>query len=45
MPEKDKNVCNILNKVTLTTENRPTVLCNLFFLVDMSIFDEFVIKN
>ena len=34
----------ILNKITLTTENRSTVLHNLF-LLDMCIFNELVIKN
>ena len=33
----------ILNKITLTTENRSTVLHNLF-LLDMFIFNELVIK-
>ena len=45
-PGKGKNVyiLYILNKITLTTENRSTVLHNLF-LLDMSIFNELVIKN
>ena len=34
----------ILNKITLTTENRSAVLHNNF-LLDMSIFNELVIKN
>ena len=34
----------ILNKATLTTENRSTVLYN-FFLLDMFMFNELVIKN
>ena len=34
----------ILNKITLTTENRSTVQHNLF-LLDMSIFNDSVIKN
>ena len=34
----------ILNKITLTSENGSTVLHNLF-LLDMSIFNELVIKN
>ena len=34
----------ILNKITLTTENRSTVLHNLF-LLDTSIFNDLVIKN
>ena len=34
----------ILNKATLTTENRSTVLYNLF-LLDMFMFNELVIKN
>ena len=34
----------ILNKITLTTENRSTVLRNLF-LLDMSILNELAIKN
>ena len=34
----------ILNKITVTTENRSTVLHNLF-LLDMSIFDDFITKN
>ena len=34
----------MLNKITLTTENRFTVLHNLF-LLDMSMFNDLVIKN
>ena len=34
----------MLNKITLTTENRSTVL-HTVFLLDMSIFNDLVIKN
>ena len=34
----------ILNKITITIDNRSTLLDNLF-LLDMSIFNELVIKN
>ena len=34
----------MLNKINLTTENRSIVLHNLF-LLDMSLFNELVIKN
>ena len=47
LPEKWKKrlyILYILNKRTLTTENRSTVLHNLF-LLNMPIFNELVIKN
>ena len=34
----------VLNKITLTTENMSTVL-HILFLVDMSIFNDLVIKD
>ena len=37
-------ILHILNKITLTTENRSTVQHNLF-LLDMSILNDSVIKN
>ena len=46
-PEKWKKrsyILYILNRITLTTENRSTVLHNLF-LLDMSVFNDLVIKN
>ena len=47
LPEKWKKrlyILYILNKRTITTENRSTVLHNLF-LLNMLIFNELVIKN
>ena len=35
---------NVLNKITLTTEDSSTVLQNLF-LLDTSVFNDLVIKN
>ena len=42
--KKSLYILYILNKITLTTGNRSKVLHNLF-LLDMSIFNDFVIKN
>ena len=42
--KKHLHVLYILNKITLTTENTSTVLHNLF-LLDMSIFNDLVIKS
>ena len=42
--KKHLHILYILNKITLTTENTSTVLHNLF-LLDMSIFNDLVIKN
>ena len=42
--KKHLHILYVLNKITLTTENRFTVLHNLF-LLDMSIFNDLVIKN
>ena len=42
--KKHLYILYILNKITLITENRSTVLHNLFRL-DMSIFNDLVIKN
>ena len=42
--EKHLYILCILKKITLTTENRSSVLHNLF-LLDMSIFNGLVIKN